>query len=246
MDFSFNYISCVTIPFFNSFDTGLIILSVRQSKTPDKFLSVIAHQHEVVYDTLSGDYEKNIPNYYEPTKVAVEILCSKLQIGASVLDVGCGVGLASSLLCEKGHKVTSIDLSPKMIEYTKIKNPTGKCIAGDFTTYKFSKKFDAIIALAFIHLFPKEMAEKALLKMHRLLKPQGYLYVGTTKSEVSKEGWELKRDSFFPKSIEKRYRKHWTQKELTDSIIKCGFKVENVYLINDLRNKVWMDFLAEK
>jgi len=40
--------------------------------------------------------------------------------------------------------------------------------------------------------------------MYKLIKPGGFLYIGTTKSDVSKEGWELKKDSFFPESVEKK------------------------------------------
>lgn len=206
----------------------------------------LIEQHRHVYNTLADEYEKNVPNYFEPTKDAIEILAKYLKPGAEILDVGCGTGLASCLLSQKGFKITAIDISDNMIAYTKTKCSDGKFIVDDFITHRFYGKYDAIISLAFIHLFSKQVAEKALDKMFRLLKSNGYLYIGTTRSSESKEGWELKQDAFFPKSIEKRYRKHWLENEFKKSLLKSGFKIKDLYLVNDVRNKVWVDFLATK
>ena len=206
-------------------------------------VSLLSKQHAKVYDTLADDYEKNIPNYYEPTRTAIEILAKNLPPSANILDVGCGAGLASELLYNKGFKITSMDLSPNMIAYTKKRNPNGRAVVGDFLTHKFQEEFDAIIALAFIHLFPKKTAKTIVKKMYKLIKPGGFLYIGTTKSDVSKEGWELKKDSFFPESVEKRYRKHWTEDELKETLCGGGFKFKELHLIDDPRHKTWMDFL---
>ena len=208
--------------------------------------TILTKKHNHVYNTLAEEYENNIPKYFEPTKKAIEILSKNLKSRAKILDVGCGTGLASELLSKSGYNITAIDISENMISYAKKRCPNEKLIVGDFLTYKFSEKYDAIISLAFIHLFPKETAEQVIDKMFELLNFKGYLYIGTTKSFKSREGWELKQDAFFPKSIEKRYRKHWLEGELKESLLKSGFKYKKVYLINDVRNKVWMDFLVIK
>ena len=208
--------------------------------------SKISELNKKVYDQLANEYEKNVPNYYQPTKEAVEILSNYLAPNNSVLDVGCGVGLATELLINKKYLVTSIDISPNMMDLTKKRCPKASTIVGDFLKQHFNKKFDSIIALAFIHLFPKNVAEEVVDKMFKMIKPGGYLYIGTTKSTVSKEGWELKQDSFFPNCQEKRFRKHWTQNELKETLCKSGFIFKNIYLIDDPRHKVWMDFLVKK
>jgi 2-polyprenyl-3-methyl-5-hydroxy-6-metoxy-1,4-benzoquinol methylase len=205
----------------------------------------LTKQHTKIYDLLADEYERNVPNYLEPTKEAVDKLSSKLKKGMEILDVGCGAGVASGLLQKKGFKVTSNDLSSKMISYVKKRNPKGKVITGDFLTLDYVKKYDALIALAFIHLFPKYIAVKVIKKMHRLIKPNGYLYIGTSKSKISKEGWEIKRDIFYPDNKEKRYRKHWTQKELKNVLCENGFDFVELYLIKDPR-KMWMDFLVRR
>lgn len=208
--------------------------------------TALSKQHKRVYNTLAKEYEKNVPNYYKSTNEAVEILSKCLKSKAEVLDVGCGIGLASELLSKKGYEVTAMDISESMIEYTQNRCPNGKTIVGDFLTYKFENNYDAIISLAFIHLFPKIIALKIIDKMFELLKPGGYLYVGTTKSTKSYEGWELKQDAFYPKSIQKRFRKHWLENEFKESLVNSGFEFKNVYLLKDPRNKLWMDFLMLK
>lgn len=40
---------------------------------------------------------------------------------ANILDIGCGTGSLSLILAQQGHKVTGIDLSPKMIAQAKVK-----------------------------------------------------------------------------------------------------------------------------
>jgi SAM-dependent methyltransferase len=198
------------------------------------------------YEALAQEYEKNIPKYSVSTKEAVEKLIPGITTGKGVLDIGCGVGLGTMMLISKGFSVTSIDISPKMIEFTRSRNPKAITIVGDFLEYKFKKEFDAIFAMAFIHLFPKEIAELNLKKMYDLLKEGGALYIGTTLSHISKEGFELKNDSFFPNGGKKRYRKHWTEQELLESLQKAGFKYKSKYHIDDPRNKTWMGFLMSK
>jgi len=202
--------------------------------------------HKVVYDNLAREYEERTKDYFDSTKKAVSFLIPHIKTGKEVLDVGCGVGLGTELLSKYGFNVTAIDISPKMVKYSRKRNPNSKIIEGDFFTHRFNKKFDAIFSMAFIHLFPKKDAEKILQKMFRLLKRRGVFYSGTTLSKRSKEGWEIKRDSFFPGNERKRYRKHWTEKELFSSLIKSEFSYVDKYFIEDPRGKVWMGFLVKK
>ncbi len=101
--------------------------------------SVISKQHNHVYSTLADEYEKNIPNYFEPTNEAVKTLAKYLKPGAKILDVGCGTSLASKLLSKKGYKITAIDISENMIFYAKKRCAGGNTIVGDFLTYKFTE-----------------------------------------------------------------------------------------------------------
>ena len=136
-----------------------------------------------------------------------------------------------------------IELSPKMAEFAKRRNPNPKIIVGDFLTEDFAEPFDGIIALALIHLFPKEEAMKVLRKMHDMLVPGGTLYIGTTESAESSEGWEVKEDY---SGKHRRFRKHWTEAEFRRALEEAGFEVLKLHRITDPFGKKWMDFVAQK
>lgn len=49
--------------------------------------------------------------------------CSFLEPGASVMDVGCGAGLKTKFLSDRGFQARGSDFAPKMIEAAKRKYP---------------------------------------------------------------------------------------------------------------------------
>jgi len=46
--------------------------------------------------------------------------------GLTVLDAGCGEGYLSRILTQRGANVTGIDISPRLVEMARAKDPTGK------------------------------------------------------------------------------------------------------------------------
>jgi len=45
--------------------------------------------------------------------------------GLTVLDAGCGEGYLSRILSSRGATVTGIDISPRLVEMARAKDPTG-------------------------------------------------------------------------------------------------------------------------
>lgn len=66
---------------------------------------------------------------------------------ATVLDIGCGNGMVAYDVSQKAKEVIGIDFSSKSIRKAKKTYPREnlRFIIGDATTFKFQKKFDAII-----------------------------------------------------------------------------------------------------
>ncbi len=205
-------------------------------------LSEIQKTNKSVYDELASEYESRSETLREVTAYAVSLF-SKYLKGKDILETGCAVGTAVNIMEEMGFSVTGIDISPEMIKWAKKRSPESNLIVGDFLQYKFGKQFDGIFSFAFIHLFPKKIAEIVLKRMYKLLKPGGVIYIGTSKSKTASEGWEEKVD--YKKPL-KRFRKHWTQREMEKSFISNGFKILEKYIIEDPYQKVWMDFVLQK
>lgn len=62
----------------------------------------------------------------------------------TVLDIGSGEGKHSDILREEGKKVTSIDYGKSI--YFKKRSENHTCVFGDYYTFEFEEKFDAIWA----------------------------------------------------------------------------------------------------
>ena len=101
-----------------------------------------------------------------------------------VLEIGCGHGVAVSLVCEKladGH-ITAIDRSPKMVEMAKARNAAhvaadkATILVADLRDANFGEqRFDKIFA-SHINLFWQQ-PERALAIVKELLTPDGSFYL---------------------------------------------------------------------
>ncbi len=198
--------------------------------------------HKKVYDELAEEYERRSDSLLAVTEDAMNYFSSYIKPKGLVLDIGCGVGIAMSVLAKKGFKIVGIEISPKMAEFAEKRNPGAKVIVGDFLETKFDDKYDAILAFAFIHLFPKVEILKIFDKIKLILRPGGVALLSSTESFESKEGIYVKED--FGKKY-KRFRKFWTEQELRESLIQAGFKELALKKFTDPFGKVWMDFVVK-
>lgn len=199
--------------------------------------------HKDIYDELAEEYERRADSLMPVTESAIDYFSSYIKQEGSVLDIGCGVGIAMSVLAKKGFKVTGIEISPKMADFAKRRNPKADVITGDFLETEFDDKFDAILAFAFIHLFPKAEIPKIFKKIRSILKPDGVALLSSTESSESKEGIYAKED--FGKEY-KRLRKFWTEQELRETFTQAGFKELALKKFTDPFGKTWMDFVVQK
>lgn len=99
---------------------------------------------------------------------------------SSICDFGCGPGLYTARLAEKGAKVTGIDFSKRSINYARNtaeqKNLTIEYVNRNYLSFDTDKKYELIIMIMcdFCVLNPEER-KNLLQKFHRILKPAGYV-----------------------------------------------------------------------
>lgn len=199
--------------------------------------------HRNTYDELADEYELRAPSLFPVSEQVLTWFLPNIAPGSHVLDVGCGVGILTRILLDRGYKVSCVDISPRMIAHAKKRNPEACAIEEDFLKITCRECFDGIVAFAYIHLFPKADVKEVLQKMRELLVPGGLVCLGSTHSTVSYEGWEVKDD--YTRTC-KRFRSHWTMPEMEEVFTRNNFVIIKKKIHSDPFGKVWMDFVIKK
>ena len=131
----------------------------------------------------------------------------KPEHGEFILDAGCGTGVFTLELVERGAKVVGLELSRPMLIRAMVKNK-GRCfipVQGDMRNLPFAEAaFDKAVSVMAIEFI--EDAKVAVEEMFRITKPGGTVVVATLNSlspwahrrgEAGKKGHPLFRHAFF-------------------------------------------------
>ncbi len=106
----------------------------------------------------------------------------KLDPGKTVLEIGVGTGRLAAKAALRCARLTGIDISPKTIARAKENledHPNIELICGDFLTYPFEMRFDAIYSsLTLLHFEDKRAF---LTKTASLLRPGGTFVLSIDK-----------------------------------------------------------------
>jgi 2-polyprenyl-3-methyl-5-hydroxy-6-metoxy-1,4-benzoquinol methylase len=134
---------------------------------------------------FSDDYLMTVPPP-TPAQIAKQVDFVEASLGlakgASVLDVGCGLGLHAIELARRGYLVVAIDLSLAMItraaEAAQQHNLKVSFIHADIREMEFDGAFDAVICLGTTFGFFDDDANRDVLaRMQHGLKPGGRLLI---------------------------------------------------------------------
>lgn len=100
-----------------------------------------------------------------------------IDAGDSVLDVGCGTGTILSFIASKTViKGYGLDISERMLDIAREKNPDFEFVSGDCTALPYEDgSMDVVMACMAYHHFSDQ--ERFRSEAHRVLKPGGWLYI---------------------------------------------------------------------
>jgi len=92
-----------------------------------------------------------------------------------ILDLGCGLGIDTVHLINKGHDVIATDFSSKAIELIRTNIPEAKTIQFNMKDkFPFEDElFEFIIANKSIHYFSELETKSIISELYRILKPNG-------------------------------------------------------------------------
>lgn len=136
---------------------------------------------EVIYENMSW------PTYYHLTHLRKNILnWYPFEKESTILEIGCGMGAITNMLCEKCHDVTAVELSKKRAIATLLrcrKKENLEIIVGNLNDIQFEKKFDYITLIGVLeyqgtYTGTDNPYMKFLMEIKKLLKPNGKLLIG--------------------------------------------------------------------
>lgn len=154
--------------------------------------------------------------------------------GASVLDIGCGLGREAFALYDKGFAVTGIDISKSILQEVKqlasINHYNLSFLHYDGKNLPFSENsFDVAIiwAQTFGLLYGEEYKHQLLLECKRVLKERGLLsYSGHDYNFVTKYYKQfMEGRKFYAYADTDLYWETFTPQELVEPATKAGFDV---------------------
>jgi ubiquinone/menaquinone biosynthesis C-methylase UbiE len=123
-----------------------------------------SHGASNAYDVFTPETNERLIDIF------VRLTC--LKPGSRIADLGCGSGVFSHALRQRGYDCTGVDLSPTLIRIARQKYPGIEFIEGDVENLPFADaSFDGVLLAGILHHFSDRSLFVAEVK--RTLKPGG-------------------------------------------------------------------------
>lgn len=130
-----------------------------------------------LYDALADSYDEHFaaPHRRAYDDLAWEICAGLIAPGASVLDVGCGVGRWAERLVATGHRVTGIEPSPRMADAAEKRLGPGVTLIRAGVEHADPPPADVVLAMGSLQYAADPVA--AIARCAGWLRPGGTLCV---------------------------------------------------------------------
>ena len=170
----------------------------------------------------------------------IQIFSRIVGKGAKVLDLGCGPGIETKKLVEKGLLVYGLDLSEKLLDIAKKDNPTVEFTQGDMRQLPYADgQFDGVFAKASLLHIKKDDIDQVLSEIRRVLRPKGIFHAAVKQGEGEKE--ETEDDYGYSY---KRFFSYWQPDEFKRLLTERGFNITNSDILK--RSFTWIRIIAVK
>jgi ubiquinone/menaquinone biosynthesis C-methylase UbiE len=138
-------------------------VSLTQDKQKEKkFFD--AHAVEATYDVFTPQSNERL--------IDAIVRLGAFGQGSRLADLGCGSGVFTNLLQQRGFRVVGLDISPKMTEIGRRSFPNVEFLEGDVESLPFpSASFDGVLLSGIIHHLPDP--KRCAAEIFRVLRPGG-------------------------------------------------------------------------
>ena len=201
-------------------------------------------------DTIDW-YDRNAQKYAESARVvpeqAIESFLELMPPDPRVLDAGSGSGRDSRAFNARGARVVGADVSEGLLDVARRDIPDVEFVHGDFRALPFEDAvFDGVWSRAsLVHLETVADVEKSLSEFHRVLKPEGVLYI-YVKLQTGESETAVVSDTL---SGHDRFFRYYTNESLQRVLGRVGFKILDTNYVEDEygRSEVrWLEVMARK
>jgi SAM-dependent methyltransferase len=123
-----------------------------------------------------------------------------LRRGATILDVGCGTGIAGGPFAANGFPVTGVDPSEAMLAKAKEQYPNATFVQGAAEALPFpNERFDVVISAQAFHRVDRA---RALFEAGRVLRPAGTIAIWWKQLMARDATTDLREQTFRAMGVE--------------------------------------------
>ncbi len=174
-----------------------------------------------------------------------EKFLSLLPPHASILDVGCGAGVKTRYITQKGFKVTGIDFSEKMIEIARRESPDIPFEVLDmYELEKHTVKYDGVFAQASLLHIRKERIQEVVSQLRNILVPGGLLYIAVKGIREDGVQEDVKKEYDYGYEYE-RFFSYYSLSELETYLTQAGMDV--LWTLDTLSGRThWLQIVGKR
>lgn len=127
------------------------------------------------------------------------------QPGEHILDAGCGSGIFTSPIAERGARITGVDLSSPMLKYARSRLPSESFLVADMNALSFADcTFDKAVSITALEFI--QNGEQALAELFRVTCSGGWVVVATLNSLSP---WAIRRKAKAEKDKGSVFNQAW-------------------------------------
>src|SRR5688500_4267264 len=132
-------------------------------------------QSKTLQENVEFSHEQNVQEAIDRVHASLRSVAAEIR-PATVLDIGCGVGLYLDDF-ETGVAKHGTDLSADFIREAKARIPEGVFMTGDFMTLQMGARYDLIYSISVLEYIPPSQLNAFFARIAMLLNPGGVVFI---------------------------------------------------------------------
>jgi len=194
------------------------------------------------YDAIAESFDQSREHPWPE----VADFAKSLPPSIAALDLGCGNGRHTKLLCDAGRRVIGLDASRRLLAIARHREPRAAYVQGDVCQLPFrDETFSAAMLTATIHHFPSDSERLlAVREMRRVLRSGGRAMVSAWSFEQAEKNLRMRpahggasSDVWVPwrggGAAVDRFYHLFREGELRELVLNAGLRMERYFRSGD-------------